>query len=345
MKHNPLFNIISLLVILTTLITMTGCDKTTEPPPAEDALTETPTPDAQATIDIVLTQTIVAEDEFQGAVNEAVEATITAMSALDEENSSDMSEEEMAAEIDQAVNDAENASEQLSTATNEAAADGSITQEEADEIEALVSDLAYAIALAEDLIYLYDDVYGELAIETLYLLTELEDDLDELAAFATDMVELLIIAEEALDEGLLVAEDVIAQFEQVVSQVDVTGLTEAKNAWVEARQIEAEDRIEMITNMVPTEAAGTRREAVLSAFNYVDTVRAALEDGTFTLAELQSIGQLGANVQANFAQFSGPLLQNRSAEISSITSMLARGQLSQALNGLNQLESLLGKRP
>ncbi|MBS1250916.1 MAG: hypothetical protein MAG431_02515 [Chloroflexi bacterium] len=243
------------------------------------------------------------------------------------------------------MSDAENASEQVSTTTDDAATDGTIAQEEADEIEALVSDLAYAIALAEELIYLYDDVYGELATETLYLLTEMEDDLEELAAFATEMVELLIIAEEALNEGLVVAEDVIAQFEEAVSQVDTTALGEAKNAWVEARQSEAESRVAMLADMVPTEVAGSRREALLSAFEYVDAARAALADGKVTFSEYLNVGQLGVNAQANFNQFSGPRLKDHSEEIGNISSSLALGQLPQVSVGVNNLEGLLGNRP
>ncbi len=353
MKLNRPFTIISALVILIILISATGCDDFAEPSPSADSATETPTPETQATMDAALTQTVVAEEEFQGAVDEAVEAavaeaveaTMSAMSAVDEDAYGDMSEEEMADEIDKAVSNAEDASEQASTAADDAASDGTLTQEEMDEIEALISDLAYALALAEDLMYLYDDIYGELATETLYLLLEMEDDLDELAAFATDMVELLIMAEEALDGGLAVAEEVVAQFEQVAAQVDTAGLIEARDAWLDARQTEAENRAEMITNMAPSEIAGTRREALLDAFTYVDAARAALADGKLTLPELQNVGQLGANAQAGFAQFSGPLLQNRSAEISGISSMLALGQLPQAVNGVNQLEGLLGNRP
>lgn len=279
------------------------------------------------------------------AVETAIAATMSAMSAVDVENPEDMSEEEMSNEIDDAVSDAEDAYQQTTSATDEAASDGTLTQEELDEIEAYLSDLAYAIALAEELIYLYDDVYGELATETLYLLTELEDDLDELAAFANDMVELLITAEEALDEGLVGAEDLIAQFQEAASQVDTAALVEAKDTWVEARQAEAENRGAMLADMTPTEVAGSRRETLLSAFNYVDTAQAALADGKLSLSEVMNVGQLGVNVQASFGQFSGPLLQNRSPEIGNINALFAQGQLPQAMNGVNNLEGLLGKRP
>ncbi len=348
MKRKQTFTTIFTLILLI-ILALTGCDQAVP----ETSTTETPTPETQATIDAALTQTVVAEATFQAAVDaaiadavdDAVEATMSAMSVVEEDISKDKSEEELSGDIDRAVSDAEQASEQASTASDDAAADGTITQEELDEIEAYLSDLAYALALAEDLIYLYDDIYGELATETLYLLLEMEDDLDELAAFATDMLELLIMAEEALDGGATTAEEVITLFEEISTQVDTEALAEAKSTWLDARQTEAEARAEMVANMTPTEVAGSRRETLLDAFAYVDAVRTALADGELTLPELLNIGQLGANAQAGFAQFSGTLLKNRSAEISDISSMLSLGQIPQATVGVNQLEGLLGKRP
>ncbi|MBS1250917.1 MAG: hypothetical protein MAG431_02516 [Chloroflexi bacterium] len=104
MKDNHTFPLISVLVMLMVITTLTGCDDLAEPTPAEVTATETPTPETQATIDAALTQTAVAEEEFQTAVDEAVdaavEATLSAMSAVDVDSSEEMSEEEMAAEID-----------------------------------------------------------------------------------------------------------------------------------------------------------------------------------------------------------------------------------------------------
>ncbi len=312
-----------------------------------DAPIETPTVDAEATIGASKSLTATAEAAFQEAVDEAVQATVTAMPTPDLAEYSDVSEEELAEEIDSAVSDAENASNQVTTAVDDAASDGTITYDEYEEIDALIADLEYLIALADELIYAYYGIYGELAAETLYLLQAIEDDLDELAAFAIEMVELLIVVEEALDNGLDVAVEVIDQVVNSAGNLSnvVSELVEKRGTWKEALGGDLESRVADILSIAPNQVAGDRKDAILSAFDFVDSVRNALGDGALSNAELLDIGQLSANARASIDAVGGALLQSRSGEIGNITSQLARGQLPQAQSGLGALEGALGSRP
>ncbi|MBL7164590.1 MAG: hypothetical protein ISS57_18540 [Anaerolineales bacterium] len=338
MKDNHLSKTILLLVSAVILtIGITGCDV-----PAE-----TQTPNAEATISASKSLTATADVVFQEAVDEAVEATVTATPTPDLAAYSDVSEEELASDIDSAVYEAEAASEQASSAVDEAAADGTITQEEYDEIYALIADLEYAIALADELIYAYFGIYGELAAETLYLLQAIEDDLDELAAFAVEMLELALLVEDALVQGVEVATDVIDQLVDAAGNIDdkIAGLVENRGTWKDALSTDWESRVADILNVAPNQVAGNRKDALLSAFDFVDSVRGALGDGNISNIELLNIGQLSANARASIDAVGGPALQGRSGEIGDITSQLARGQVPQARSGLGSLEGALGNRP
>ena len=338
MKDNLFSKTILLLVgVVILALGITGCDVPAETQP----------PNAEATISASKSLTATAEVAFQEAVDEAVEATVTAIPTPDLAVYSYVSEEELASDIDTAVYEAEIASEQTSSAVDEAAADGTITQEEYDEIYALIADLEYAIALADELIYAYYGVYGELAAETLYLLESLEDDLDELAAFAAEMLDLAIQIEDAFAQGVEVAAEVIDQLGNAAGNVDdnIAALAEKRNAWQEGLAADWENRIAAILDMTPNQIADNRKDALLSAFDFVDSVREALGDGKFTFNELTNVGQLGANARAGLDAVGGPLLQGRSSEIGSLTSQLARGQVPQARSGLGSLEGALGSRP
>ncbi len=330
------------LAFVSLVITMLGVGIT-----SCDTPLETQSADAEATISASKSLTATAEAAFQEAVDEAVQATVTAMPTPDLAEYSDVSEEELAAEIDSAVNEAEDASNQASSAVNDAASDGTITQEEIDDIEALLYELEYAIALAEELIYAYYGIYGELAEETLYLLQAIEDDLDELAAFAVEMLELALMIEDALVQGIEIATEVIDQFVGAAGSVNdkITALVEKRATWKDALSGDWENRVAELLDMVPNQVAGNRKDALLSAFDFVDSVRAALGDGAISNLELLNIGQLSANARASIDSVGGPLLQGRSGEIGNLTSQLARGQLPQVSSGLGALEGALGNRP
>jgi len=312
-----------------------------------DASAETPTADAEATISASKSLTATAGVAFQEAVDEAVQATVTAMPTPDLAAYSELSEGELASDIDSAIYEAEAVSEQASTTADEVASDGTITQEEIDELEALLTDLEYVITLAEELIYAYYGIYGDLAVETLYLLQAVEDDLDELAAFAVEMLELALLVEDALVQGVEVATEMIDQLSSAAGNIDdkIASLVEKRGTWEDALSVDWENRVSEILNMAPNQVAGNRKDAILSAFDYVDSVRDALGDGNISNAELFNIGQLSANASASIDAVGGLALQGRSGEIDNLTSQLALGQVPQARSSLGALEGVLGNRP
>ncbi len=332
------------LSILAILILILSACSMGQPAAAE------PTPDTQATIDAAIAATSTAQAEIEAQIEAAVQATVTAMPV--EESAStgaydELSEEELALLIEQHVEETMAASEQVNTTTTTATSDGAITQDEYDEIEAYVYDLEAAIALTEELIYAYYGVYGELAMETLYLLEAVEDDLAVMAEVAVEMVDLLIEVEEALGSGGEVAMEVIEQLDAAVAtaQEKLPELQEQRETWTTEHRSEIETRVTELQNLAPSEVPGSRRDALLSAFDYVDAVREGLSDRQLNTTELRNIAQLGANAQAGLNQFGGPNLEGLSGNIGDITGQLARGQHQQALGSVGQLEGKLGTRP
>ena len=300
-----------------------GCNNIGENPP-------TGTPDLQATIDAAVAATATAQVEA-GVSDEYYE----------------MTEEELATMIAAYAEESLTASEEASQAVDEAAQDGTITKEEQEHIEMVVSDAEQAVADTDEAIYAYYWLYGELADETLSLFEEIEDDIDELSALTLELVELLDEVDQALGNGLEVAQETIEQMQSTASQIQSNvGNWQGKGeAWVAALQAELEQRASLLSEIQPSEVAGNRREALLSAFGYVDAVREALADKKLTSPELSDITQLGVNAMASLDAFGGPQLQNLSGNIDAISTQLARGQISAAQSGLGALETALGSRP
>ncbi len=314
------------------------------------------TPDVQATIDAAIAATATAQAALQAQIDTSVEATITAMpteaapsetTAQPTEDYSAYSEEELVAEIDDATTAAVDTSTEAETAINQAAGDGSISQEEYEELVIYVDDLEAAIALAEELITAYYGYYGELAEETLYLLEAIEDDLDALYSYAEEVGTLLAEAELALEQGQQVAQETIDQLVAATENAQArraeieTAITQLVPQW----QAEVQSRLAELDQIIPSQAPANRLDAIQSAFDYVDAVRAALLDQALNAQELANIAQLGANAIAGLESFGGPGLQGLSSNISAITGQLARGQVPQAVSGLGALESALGARP
>jgi len=337
----------SLFIVLIVIVATTlACSTSGSEPPAA-------TPDMQATVDAAIAATSTAQAEMQAQVDAAVEATVTAMPPSTESTEEIpaeylvLTEEELAAMIDAAVDEAAAASETVNTEVTDATADGTVTQEEYDEMIVFADDLEYAIELTEELIYAYYGVYGELAEETLYLLTEVEDDLDDMAALALELVEILIEVEDTLEGGLEISDETIAQLQTAAesAQENLAVLEGKSGVWVAELQVEMETRAASVMDIAPSEIPGNRKEAVLSAFDYIDAVRAALSDNQFSLSELSNIAQLGANAMTGLEAHGGSKLQGLSVNIGDITSQLARGQMPQAMNSLGAFEGALGNRP
>lgn len=305
-------------------------------------------PNAQATVDAAVAATSAVQVSLQTTVDASVRATqAAAPSPTPSAEYVTMTEEELAALVDQAVNEAIAATNQASTATTQATADDSVTQEEVDSITVYVSGAEEAIAYAESLLAAYEDLYGELAAEALDLLAEVEDDLEVMANNMAAINETLQAINTTLQQGLTLATETIAQLE-TAAQTASAHLAETQaqvQAWTVKAQSQREARAGMALNVQPNQIPGDAQAVLQTAFDFVDLVNSSLGDGRLSKDEMNAIAQLGANASAGLKNANRPQFQELSGKINEITGQLARGQIPQARSGLQGFERDLGSRP
>ena len=254
-------------------------------------------------------------------------------------DASTMSEEELAAAIDAAVTAAVAATQQATAATTTASSDGAITAEETVNVQVTLTNAEEAIALAEALIGVYNQAYGEYASATLATLQAIESDL-------TVMAENSEAIAGTLEQGSEAASAAIEKIKTAASAASA-GAVQAQTdsqGWLTKVQGELENRANGALATQPTEIAKDRQGALQSAAKYLETVRAGLGDGKVSPAELTQIAQTGANASASIKAQGGPQLQNVAGSIDGITKQVARGELPQAKRNLDGLEKSLPAR-
>jgi hypothetical protein len=304
--------------------------------PTVKATTAAPTP----TLASIATATAVAPTPAVAPKAPTIAPTPTPMDYVT------MSEEELAALIDQAVAEAVVSTQQSSAATTSATTDGTVTQQEAAALVAYAMNAEQAIAYAEELIDAYYGLYADLATETLAVLQAMDQDLaameDSIAALNATLTEI----DKALSQGLALAEQTLTQLNTAAK--NATGKAAQAQAkaqnWVKSLPADLDKRATAALAVKPTQIASNRQGAILSAFDYLDAVRQAMGDNKITKNELTQIAQLGANASAGLKALGGPSLQV-SGSIDKLTGQLARGQVPQAKAGLGSLEASLGARP
>jgi hypothetical protein len=204
-----------------------------------------------------------------------------------------------------------------------------------------------AIALAEQLISTYSSLYGELAVETATELQETQQILADMASTTAAVEQSLELINSSLSQGLTLAEDTISQLETSAQAANAQAeQAQAKvQTWSAKHQTELDNRAAAALGVKPNQIAGDRQGALLSAFDFLDTGRAALGDGKITTKELADISQLGANASASLNAQGGSQLQKLSGSVQEITTQFARGRTPQARQGLGGFENALGTRP
>lgn len=356
MRRNTVFTLAASLTVVTTLAC--GAATTAVAPSTQVSVATTPSAEAtsntQATIDAAVAATGTAQAGLQATVDTIVQATMAAAQATATAAPTstpaaeyvNMTEEELAALIEQSVAEATAATQESADATVEAAADGTVTPEEVDELEAYLAETEELIAYTEELIDAYYGLYGELDTETLELIA-IEDDLTLLAEEAAAIEAALIAVDMTLKQGLVLAEETITELEAAAQAcaVQAAAIQAQAQSWQQALQSELETRVANALAVQPNAVAPNRAGAILSAFDYVDAVRIALEDNSLSLTELEVIAQLGANASAGLQAHGGPQLQQLAGSINDITAQLASGQVPQARVNLGNLEATLGTRP
>ncbi len=354
---------IALLLILPFLLLSTaGCNRAPATPAIDSQATidaaVAATDAAQAAMQATIDAAVAATNAAQNAADAAVQATMTAQSALDATAAATttaaapatpipsevyvtMTEEELAALIDQSVNEAIAASDAYSTAATESTGDGTVTQEEVQSVEVYYANADQALAYAEELLYVYNDLYGDLAYEAIDELEDIENDLEDIAAAIEALNATMMAIESDLAAGLALAEETIAQVEnaaQTVSQ-QVIEAQMASQAWQSSIQIVRENRPAVAP---PVQVNGDPAVAIQGAIDFALAGQSALSDNQITPQEAAALAQQGAQVGANLNATGKPKLQELSVPVNAVSSAMSAGDLAQAQAQLQQLNTSLG---
>lgn len=300
--------------------------------------------DLDTQVQTAIVQTAQAETTFQAAVNQAVEATVIAMPAPPTPQPPvdpyTLTEEELATLIDASVEEAASASVEASTVTTQATSDGVYTEQEVYDTVYCVYDAEAAIAYAEELLYLYYDLYGDYASEALDLLYVVEEDLDELA---TAMAEIEAILSQGAETASAAIEQINTTQESV--QVKADEVRAKAQEFKEKLPAALQERENKFASLAPTQIASDRDGALLQVYAYLDSVKSAFADRKISPDELGQIAQLAVNAQASIDQGGGPLLKNFGSNIDGITRDITRGDWPTAQRDASGFEASLPSRP
>jgi hypothetical protein len=375
-QKNILLSLMLLLALVTTACSGIG-------------VTATEPVNTQATIDAAVAATANAEAAAQAAVDAAVEATRQAetaatalalpeatatpeptarptqvvedtptptaeeLAATEAAAEYQLSEEEMIALIDQAVNEAVYATNQYSQVAYQAGADSVVTSEEVQTVEVYVDAAEVAIATAEELLYLYYDIYGglyyDLAVAAVNEVDDLAAALEEVADAAEDINQALLEIDETLEAGLELAEDVLDQLNQSAEAAEqwANELQQQSELWQADYDTILEERLQEVGAVPPSEIPGSPDVALQELFAFVQEAENVAADGQLTADEVLALAQQGANVQAGLeAQGLGDLA-NAVETVPAIVEQVGRGDLAEAAVLAENLgaEAALGTPP
>ncbi|MBK8824412.1 MAG: hypothetical protein IPN58_17915 [Anaerolineales bacterium] len=265
-----------------------------------------------------------------------------------------LTEEELAALIDEAVAEAVAATEQATTAVTYTTTDDAVTSEEVVYVYDYYYYADYYVEYAEDLMAEYYTLYADLATDMIVELNAIESELSQLNDTLTSIDSSLQEISSTLEQGLAVAEESIAKLEDAAQQAQTNAQemqTQAQDM-LSVLQSEQQGRVDQLSQIQPDNIPTDKIAALQSAFEFVDFAKNAMSDNKLSRDELTNLAQLGKNAQAGFANFggaarpgAGPDLNQFSGKFDEITTQLARGQMPQARGNVNQFESSLGSRP
>jgi hypothetical protein len=267
-----------------------------------------------------------------------------------------MTEEELAALIDDAVDEATAATLAYSSAATAATTDGAVTTTEVDTVAVYVQLAEETVVYAEELLTVYSDLYGTNTAAIVNAVAGVEAELATITESTAAMATALIEIESTLDAGLTLAEETITQVETaaatatanaqaaVAQSATLVGNVQAEVAtYQETLQGTKEDFTSLIQSAQPQVVAATQAEVLRDVFTYADSVRGALADNQISSTEMQQIAQLGANAVAGINS-QGGRFSTLSPALTDVSKAIARGDLSGARQGLGQVEAQLPSR-
>jgi len=298
----------------------------------------------QSTIDAAVAATDAAQAADQAAMDTAVQATGTAQAAqttsqeeqpaptVSSDEYANLSEEELAALIDEAVAEAVAATEQSAAAATTATDDGTVTPQEVETIEVTVAGAEEAVALAEELLTLYADLYGTTATEAVAAVEDINQTLLYLADSITALNATLAEIDNSLAQGLEITAETITQLQtaaQLAAQQSAQ-IQQQTQTWAGIR----DGQLESLPEIAPNQIAGNPTEALQQAFAFMEMGQIALADGQVSPEEVANLAQQAANAQAGL---NGQDMAQLAGLIDSVTAQINQGNLSQAQETLGQL--------
>jgi len=270
-----------------------------------------------------------------------------------------LTEEELAALIDDAVAQAITATEQAATAVTYTTSDDAVTTEEVTYVYEYYYYADYYVEYAEELMAEYYTLYSDLATDMITELNAIEAEVAQLNDTLTSIDSSLQQINTSLQQGLAVAEESIAQLEAAAQQAQTKAQelqTQAQDM-ISVLQTEQQGRIDQLSQIQANNIPTDKISALKSSFEFVDFANTAMGDNKLSRDELTNLTQLGKNAQAGIQQFGGAGggglgagradidLTQFSGKFDEITTQFARGQMPQARGNLTQFEGSLGTRP
>jgi hypothetical protein len=312
-----------------------------------------PEPNTQATIDFAVQATITSQAADQATANAqattdtAVAATsgaeqavvpttpaTTSVGKTPAETDAELTEEELANLIDQAVNEAIMASAQSSATASDAAADGTVSPEEAQSVEVYVTGAEEAVALAEELIALYYNLYGVTTIQAIENLQEIEQTLTEIDAavallnttlnqintsleqepeLATETLEKLVVAAAAIDSRVEIAQNQIQGWQEARTE---TGASQGATA--------------QATHQNP-------QTTLQTVFEFTTIGRQAIADNNLSPEEQAALIEMVATTGAKLKDSGVPQLQELTQYVETVNGHISGGDIQQLEKSLEQL--------
>ncbi|MBV6395231.1 MAG: hypothetical protein HFACDABA_00805 [Anaerolineales bacterium] len=291
-----------------------------------------------------------AQATVNSAVLTAMPATPTPGPTVEYVN---LTEEELAALIDEAVSEAVAATEATTTAVTSATYDDSVTTEEVAYVYEYYYYADYYVEYAEELMYEYYQLYSELATQMIVEMNAIESELSQMNDTLGSIDQSLQEISATLAQGLELAQSAIDQLENA-AQTAQTKAQDVKNQaqdMINVLHSDQQGRVDQIAQVAPNNIPTDKLSALQSGFDFIDAARNALGDNKLSREELMNLAQLGANAQAGFANFGradgpGALdFSQFSGKFNEIMGQFARGQMPQGRANLDGFERSLGSRP
>ncbi|KXK15978.1 MAG: hypothetical protein UZ14_CFX002000151 [Chloroflexi bacterium OLB14] len=263
-----------------------------------------------------------------------------------------LTEEELAALIDEAVAEAITATENTTSTVYSTTSDDVVTTEEVTYVYDYYYYADYYVEYAEDLLAQYYELYADLATDMITELNAIEAELSQINETLASIDSSLQQISSTLTQGAQATQEAIAQLESAAQQAQTNAqeLHSQAQDMIAVLQAEQQNRVNAITNIQPNNIPTDKISALQNAFSFIDAAKAAMGDNKLSRDELMNLAQLGANAQAGFQNFGGanafgPDLSQFTGKFNEITTQFARGQIPQAKNNVGQFEVSLGNRP